>query len=166
MTISPIGSGITNKTMGKIENRELRITKILKTPIDLTWKAWTNPEHIVNWWGPDGFTITIRKLDLEEGGEWRLTMHGPDGRNYPNRSIYREIIPFKKIVFEHFNPHFITTVLFESKDEGTEIDWALLFDTVELRETVIKAHKADEGQKQTLARLEKYLAEMYDTSIQ
>ncbi len=86
-----------------------------------------------------------------------MTMHGPDGTNFPNRSIFREIIPFKKIVFEHFNPHFITTVLFESKGEETLIDWTLLFDTAEMREIVVKAHKADEGQKQNLDKLERYL---------
>ena len=121
------------------------------------WEVWTNPEHIVNWWGPNGFTSTIHIMDFREGGEWKLTLHGPDATNYPNRSIFEEIIPFKKIVFEHFNPHFITTVLFESKGEETQIDWTLLFDTEEMREIVVKAHKVEEGQKQNIERLEKYL---------
>ena len=146
--------------MEKTEDREMRMTRTFKAPIDLMWEVWTNPEHIVNWWGPDGFTNTIHKMDFQEGGEWRMTMHGPDGTNFPNRSIFREIIPLKKIVFEHFNPHFITTVIFESEDEETQIDWSLLFDTAEMRETVIKAHKADEGQKQNLEKLEKYLSKL------
>jgi hypothetical protein len=91
-------------------------------------------------------------------------MHGPDGTNYPNRSVFKEIIPLKKIVFEHFNPHFITTVLFESQGDGTHIDWSLLFDTAEMRETVVKAHKADEGQKQNVERLEAYLSKLYRES--
>lgn len=139
------------------ENREIRITRVFKAPIDLMWEVWTMPEHIVNWWGPNGFTNTIHTMDFQEGGEWELTMHGPDGTNYPNRSIFREIVPLKKIVFEHFNPHFITTVLFESKGEETLVDWSLVFDTAEMRDIVVKAHKADEGQKQNLDRLEKYL---------
>ncbi|HTF81508.1 MAG TPA: SRPBCC family protein [Cytophagales bacterium] len=140
------------------ENREMRIVRTFKAPIALMWEVWTNPAHIAQWWGPNGFTNTIEKMDFKEGGEWKLTMHAPDGTNFPNRSIFKEIIPFKKIVFEHFNPHFITTVLFEAKGEETQIDWTLLFDTAEMRETVVKAHKADEGQKQNLDRLEKYLA--------
>ncbi|WP_214227798.1 SRPBCC family protein [Pedobacter sp. B4-66] len=144
--------------MEKAENREIRMTRTFKAPIDLMWEVWTKPEHIVNWWGPNGFTNTIHKMDVEEGGEWKLTMHGPDGTDYANRSIFKEIILFKKIVFEHFNPHFITTVLFESEGEETKIDWSLLFDTAEMRETVVKAHKADEGQKQNLDKLEKYLS--------
>jgi uncharacterized protein YndB with AHSA1/START domain len=146
------------------ENREIRITRTFKAPIDLMWEVWTTPEHIVNWWGPNGFTSTIHKIDVEEGGEWKLTLHGPDGTNYPNRSIFKEIIPFKKIVFEHFNPHFITTVLFESKGKETEVDWSLLFDTAEMREIVVKAHKADEGQKQNAVRLEKYLSKLQSKS--
>ena len=146
--------------MKKTENREMRITSTCMAPIELMWEVWTNPEHIINWWGPSGFTSTIHTMDLKEGGEWKLTMHGPDGTNYPNRSIFKEIIPFKKIVFEHFNPHFITTVIFETNGEETGIDWSLLFDTAEMRETIVKVHKADEGQKQNLEKLEKYLSKL------
>ncbi len=141
-------------------NRELRIIRTFRAPTDLMWDVWTNPEHLVHWWGPKGFSSTIHKMDFREGGEWRLTLHGPDGTNYPNRSVFKEIIPFRKIVYEHFNPHFITTVLFESKGEETQIDWTLLFDSVEMAETIIKAQKADEGQKQNVEKLEQYLSKL------
>ncbi|MBL7932330.1 MAG: SRPBCC domain-containing protein [Bacteroidia bacterium] len=143
--------------MENTKNRELRMIRIFKAPIKLMWEVWTDPKHITNWWGPNGFTSTIHEMDFREGGEWKLTMHGPDGTNYPNRSVFKEIVPFKKIVFEHFNPHFITTVVFESKGEETEVNWSLLFDTEEMKDIVVKAHKADEGQKQNFDRLEKYI---------
>ena len=135
----------------------MHITRLLNAPVKLVWEAWTLPEHIANWWGPNGFTSSIHLMDFREGGEWKLTMHGPDGTNFPNRSIFREIIPLKKIVFEHFNPHFITTVLFEAKGKETLMDWTLLFDTPEMSEIIVKAHKADKGQKQTMEKLEHYL---------
>jgi uncharacterized protein YndB with AHSA1/START domain len=144
--------------MEKAQDREMRITSTFKAPADLMWKVWSSAEHIVNWWGPNGFTNTIDIMDFQEGGEWKFTMHGPDGTNFPNRSVFKEIIPYKKIVFEHFNPHFITTVLFESKGEETSIDWTLLFDTVEMREIIVKVHKADEGQKQNIEKLATYLS--------
>ena len=149
--------------MEKTENRELRITRTFKTSIELMWEVWTDPEHVKNWWGPKGFTSTIHNMDFKEGGEWKLTMHGPDGTNYPNRSIFKEIIPFKKIVFEHFNPHFTTTVLFDPSADGeeTHMDWTMLFDTAEMREIVVKAHKAEEGQRQNVERLEKYLSKLH-----
>jgi uncharacterized protein YndB with AHSA1/START domain len=155
---------LNNKTMEETENREMRITRIFRASIDLIWEVWSNPEHIANWWGPNGFTNTIHKMDFQEGGEWRFTMHGPDGTNYPNRSIFREIIPFKKIVFEHFNPHFIATILFEAKGEEIFLDWSALFDTAEMHEIIVKAHKADEGQKQNLDRLEAYLSKLHGES--
>lgn len=132
----------------------------MKAPIKLIWDAWTQPEHIMNWWGPRGFTTTIHEMDLQEGGEWKMTLHGPDGTNYPNRSIFKEVDPFKKIVFEHFNPHFITTILFGSKGEETAIDWTMLFETVKMRNIVIKTHKADKGQKENVERLEQYLSQL------
>ena len=138
-------------------NREMRITRMLDAPIDAVWEAWTNPEHIANWWGPNGFTNTIHKRDLMAGGEWRLTMHGPDGKNYPNRSVFIEIVPFKKIVFQHFNPNYLATIVFEPKEKRTLMDWIGLFETTELFETVVKVFKADEGLKQNVVKLENYL---------
>jgi uncharacterized protein YndB with AHSA1/START domain len=82
--------------MEKTAGREMRITRTFKAPIDLMWEVWTTPEHISNWWGPNGFTNTIHLMDFQEGGEWQLTMHGPDGTNYPNRSIFKEIFHLKK----------------------------------------------------------------------
>ena len=144
--------------MENTQSRELRIIRTFKAPIELMWEVWTNPDHIANWWGPNGFTSTIHQMDFKEGGEWKLTLHGPDGTNYPNRSVFKEIILHKKIVFEHFNPYFITTVLFESKGSETTINWAMMFETAEMREIVVKAHGAEEGQKQNADRLGDYLA--------
>lgn len=141
------------------KTRGLSSARILKAPVELVWEVWTKPEHIAKWWGPAGFTNTILLMDFQEGGEWKLTMHGPDGTNYPNRSVFKEIIPLQKIVFEHFNPHFIATVHFTSKGAETIIEWSLLFDTSEMYDIVVKAHKADEGQKQNLDKLEKYLSD-------
>ena len=144
--------------MEKTNDREIRMVKTFAAPINIMWEAWTNPDHITNWWGPDGFTSTIHKMNIQEGGEWIMTLHSPDGTNFPNKSIFKEIIPFKKILFEHFYPHFMTTVLFTSKGEETQVDWTLLFNTAEMRETIVIAHKADEGQKQNMEKLEKYLS--------
>lgn len=143
--------------MEDIKNNELKISHFFNTQIDQMWEVWTNPDHIKNWWGPTGFTNTIHKMDFQVGGEWKFTMHGPDGINYPNRSIYKEIIPFQKIVFEHFNPHFITTVLFTPMKEKTLLHWSAIFDSEEMFEIIVKAHKADEGMNQNIEKLENYL---------
>ena len=149
--------------MEKTESRSLSISRTLQAPIELVWEVWTTPEHIAQWWGPNGFTNTIQKMDVQEGGEWKLTMHGPDGTNYPNRSIYKEVIPYKKIVFEHFNPHFITTVHFEAVGQTTVMNWSALFDSEEMLQTIIKAHKADKGMRENVEKLESYLSNLKTT---
>jgi uncharacterized protein YndB with AHSA1/START domain len=146
--------------MTDTKDREMRSVTSFKVSPEVMWQAWTRPEYIVHWWGPDGFTNTIDIMDVREGGEWKFTMHGPDGTNFPNRSVFKEIVPLKKIVFEHFNPHFFTTVLFESKGNETQVDWTLLFDTVEMRDIIVKTHKADEGQRQNLEKLDRYLSSL------
>lgn len=141
-------------------NRELKMKKIVRAPIDLVWKVWTEPEYLAQWWGPNEHTTTIHKMDFREGGEWKLTLHNHSNeQNYPNRSVFKEIIPLKKIVFEHFNPHFMATIVFESKGEETQIEWCSLFDTEEMLETVINVFNAKDGQKQNFERLEKYLTQ-------
>ncbi|MEZ4811293.1 MAG: SRPBCC family protein [Allomuricauda sp.] len=146
--------------MEKTDNRELSISRILKAPIELVWEVWSNPDHIAQWWGPDGFTNSIKVMDFRDGGEWKFTMHGPDGTNYPNRSIFKEIVPYKKIVFEHFNPHFITTVVFEDRGDETLMSWNVVLDSAEILQALIKSHKADEGLKQNVEKLEKYLSKI------
>src|ERR1700679_803985 len=101
-------------------DRELVVSRTLNAPIDLIWEVWTKPEHIAKWWGPTGFTNTITKMDMVPGGDWELIMHGPDGTDYPNKSVFKEIIPFKRIVYEHTSyPHIIATIDFEARGEQT-----------------------------------------------
>src|SRR5580698_9206736 len=127
-------------------DRELTISRLLNAPISLVWEVWTNPEHIKNWWGPEGFTNTIHLMDIKKDGEWNLTMHGPDGRDYKNKSIFREIVKHSRIVYEHMSaPKFLTTIEFESRGEKTFIKWHMLFESKEEFIRTVKTFKADEG---------------------
>jgi len=141
-------------------NRELHIMQILSAPIELVWDVWTKPEYIANWWGPNGFSNTIKTMEVKEGGEWIFTMHGPDGKDYPNRSVYMDIVYHQKISCQHFNPNFITTVTFKPNENETVLEWRMLFETVELFDTVVKVFKADEGLKQNVEKLDMYLKYM------
>jgi len=142
------------------KDRELLITRTLNAPVELVWEAFTNPEHVANWWGPNGFTNTIYTMDLRPGGLWELVMHGPDGTNYKNKSIYKEIVVNKRIVFNHFNPDFTTTIEFEEQGEQTHLRWHMLFNSVEEFIQVVKTFKADEGLKQNIEKLIVYLQGM------
>jgi uncharacterized protein YndB with AHSA1/START domain len=141
------------------QDRELLLSRTLNAPIELVWEVWTKPEHIVNWWGPNGFTNTINTMDMSPGGEWDLVMHGPDGTDYKNKSIFKEVIRFKKIVYEHISwPGFTATIEFQAQGERTLISWHMLFETAEQFLQVVKTFKADEGLKQNIEKLNSYLA--------
>jgi uncharacterized protein YndB with AHSA1/START domain len=141
------------------KDREIAISRKLNAPIALVWELWTNPEHIANWWGPDGFTTTIQTMDVRPGGEWTLVMHGPDGKDYPNKSMFKEVIPYKKIVYEHYAPGFVATVDFEDQGEYTFVNWHMLFESVEEFIHIVKTFKADQGLRQNVEKLEAYLTE-------
>ncbi|HEX8020527.1 SRPBCC family protein [Mucilaginibacter sp.] len=142
-------------------DRELRLTRTLDAPVELVWEVWTQPEHIAEWWGPNGFTNTISKMEIEPGGEWDLVMHGPDGTDYKNKSVFKEVIPLKKIVYEHVSsPKFIATIEFEAKGEHTFLSWHMLFESREQFVQVVKTFKADEGLKQNIEKLNQYLKDI------
>jgi len=142
------------------QDRELLLSRTLNAPVELVWEVWTQPGHIAQWWGPNGFTTTIQTMDITAGGEWNLVMHGPDGTDYKNKSIFKEIIPLKKIVYEHVSaPKFTTTVMFEAQGDTTLITWHMLFETAEQFIQVVKTFKADEGLKQNLEKLSAYLVD-------
>ena len=143
-------------------DRELVINRLLQAPIELVWKVWTDPAHIKNWWGPNGFTNTISKMDLKPGGEWDLVMHGPDGTDYKNKSIFKEVIEHKKIVYEHITgPKFVAKIEFESRGKTTFLKWHMLFSTREEFLQTVKTFKADEGLRQNVEKLSEYLLQIY-----
>ena len=80
--------------------QELLFSRTFHAPRHLVWEAWTDPKHLSRWWGPDGFTASVERLDLRVGGGFLLTMLGPDGRSWPCKGVYREITPPSRLIFE------------------------------------------------------------------
>ncbi len=139
-------------------DREIRLTRVLNAPVELVWEVWTDPEHIKNWWGPNGFTNTITKMDVQPEGEWDLVMHGPDGKDYKNKSVFKEVVKYKRLMYEHVStPKFVATIEFEAQGKKTAINWHMLFESKEQFIQVVKTFKADEGLKQNVDKLEVYL---------
>lgn len=140
-------------------DRELWISRLLSAPIELVWQVWTQPEHLAQWWGPNGFTNTIHDMEVQAGGAWNLTMHGPDGTNYHNKSIFTEVIHHQKLVYKHVSaPAFIATIQFEAQGQTTLLHWHMLFESRDQMIQVVKTFKADEGLKQNVEKLTAYLA--------
>ena len=144
----------------KTADREISITRILNAPKELVFEAWTDPKHLSEWWGPNGFTTTIDKMDLKPGGKWLHTMHGPDGTDYPNEATFTEIVKPDLIKFTHALPKFDVTVTFEAIGNKTKLTMRNVFETAEIRNIVAKEYGAVEGQVQTINRFEELLSKM------
>lgn len=94
--------------------------------------AMRDPARVARWWGPNGFTNTIHEFDFRPGGRWLLTMHGPDGKDFPNESRFTCIEPDRIFEIEHFSGHhFVLTIALRPVAGGTEVGWRQTFDTVE-----------------------------------
>ena len=87
---------MTQGTGNEIER--MVVTKILDAPRDLVWKAWTNPECVMQWWGPKGFTAPVCEIDLRVGGKFLYCMRTPDGQDLWTGGEYHEIVVHEKIV--------------------------------------------------------------------
>jgi uncharacterized protein YndB with AHSA1/START domain len=146
--------------------RKIVTTRVLDAPRELVFEAWTNPKHLVRWWGPNGFTTTTRAIDARPGGVWRFVMHGPDGVDYENQIVYDEIVKPKRLVYSHGGSEdvepvqFQVTVTFEDHDGKTKLTMRGLFLSAAERDRVAEKYGAIEGAKQTLERLAEHLATM------
>lgn len=145
--------------------RSLTISRVIDAPRDLVWRAFTEPEHLVHWWGPDGFTNTFHEIDIRPGGVWRFMMHGPDGTDYPNRIIFLEIVKPERLVYDHdgdgdegIDHRFRSTVTFEEKDGKTTVTLHSVFERQEDYDMATKY--AIVGGEQTLGRLADYVKKL------
>ena len=144
---------------GDTADRELIFSRIIEAPVDLVWEIWTKVEHIQKWWGPNGFTNTISKMEVRSDGEWDLIMHSPEGIHYIHKCIFRKVVKHKLIVYEQLtDPKYVATVRFESRGKKTFLYWQLLFNTREYMLEVVKTFKVDPGLEQTAERMIHYLS--------
>mgnify|MGYP001030105973 FL=1 len=118
--------------MEPLENRsDIRSKLLPATPSDV-FAAMSDPARIARWWGPAGFTNKIHEFEFHAGGKWLLTMHGPDGKDYPNESRFTRIETDKVFEIEHFSGHhFVLAIELHQTPGGTEVKWVQTFDAVE-----------------------------------
>lgn len=106
-------------------------SRSINASIEAVYGAFANPVQLKEWWGPKGFTNTIHEFDLQPGGKWLLTMHGPEKGNYENSSIFKSVEPLKLIVWQRISqPLFQMEVGFEKLGETkTTITFRMIFET-------------------------------------
>ncbi len=123
---------------------------------DEVFGAFADPAKLSKWWGPDGFTNTFEIFDFSPGGEWKFTMHGPDGSNHWNESVFESIEQDSKIVIRHVvQPLFTLTVSLEPDGTGTRLTWTQVFDDAEIAQRV--ARIVGPANEQNLDRLTRVL---------
>ncbi len=98
--------------MSDLTNRTLTIEKTFNAPLHIVWEAWTQPEHILKWWAPNGMEIKLIEHNFTVGGQWKYSMPMPDGNEFISEGTYQEIIELTKIV---------TSANFKPMTEGVEL---------------------------------------------
>ncbi len=119
--------------------------------------AFADPNKLVRWWGPHGFTNRIDEFDLREGGSWRITMTASNGTDFDNHSTFQEIVPARRITFLHHLPMHVYTMemTFIQEDDGTRLHWRMLFEPTDENRELEKFIRA--ANEQNFDRLEEVL---------
>lgn len=145
----------------KNDSNEIRITRIYDAPVKMVWEAWTDPDQVAQWWGPRGFTLTTHSKELRPGGIWSYTMHGPDGVDYPNKTLYHVVEKHSRLVYDHGGnddrpPLFRVNVDFTETKGKTKMEMRMTLPTPEAAEETRKFIKKAGGDA-TWDRLAEYL---------
>jgi len=112
---------------------EIYSSRVLNAPVEAVYQAFANPLHLQKWWGPEGFTNTIYEFDLQPGGKWILTMHGPEKGNYKNSSLFKTVVQNMLVAWTRVSPPlFDMEVGFERlNDSETKISFRMIFKSAE-----------------------------------
>lgn len=146
--------------------QELVITRVFDAPRTLVFKAWTERERIVHWFGPKGFSTSLFEGDLRPGGAWRARMRSPQGKEYPQHGIVREVVEPERFVFtvtwdaERDHEMLVTMMLAERAGKTGMAFRQGLFDSIEAREN------QREGWTESFDRLDDYLADQFVKAAQ
>ena len=144
-------------------DREIVLVRVLDAPRDAVFAAWTDPEAFCEWFGPDGFTCTVREMDVRPGGRACFDMVSRDGTVFTNRFDYLEVVPGVRLVLDHGSDadddpaRFRVTILLDQQTDGkTVLTLRQLHPTVEQREAGIGFGAVELG-LQTLQKLARHL---------
>jgi uncharacterized protein YndB with AHSA1/START domain len=114
--------------------------------------AFSDPQRLARWWGPAGFTSTFAVCEFRPGGRWSFVMHGPDGQNYRNESVFAEVEPSRMVVVQHDSgPKYRLTITLTPSAGGTTVSWAQAFESADVAKRI--EHIVVPANEQNLDRL-------------
>lgn len=129
-----------------------KTSRDIPATVEQVFAAISHSERRVRWWGPAGFTNTSHSCEFKTGGHWSLTMHGPDGTNYPNEYIFVEVSAPEKVIIKHpSEPKFTLTITLAPSKTGTLVSWAQAFENAEVAKRI--EHIVVPANDQNLERL-------------
>ncbi len=138
-------------------SRTMTLERVIAAPVDVVWAAWSDPDALPLWWGPDGFSCRTHRIDLRSGGEWLFDMIGPDGTEYPNHHKIGIHDPMACIEYalhagQDGPKHADCTVTFTDVDGQTRVTLTMVFAS-QAEHDGAKAMGAVELGMQTLGKL-------------
>jgi uncharacterized protein YndB with AHSA1/START domain len=84
-------------------DRELVFSRVFDAPRSVVFRAWTDPQQVAKWWGPQGFSVAFLEMDVRPGGAWRKCMRSPESVDYWRRGVYREVVEPERLVFTYIS---------------------------------------------------------------
>jgi uncharacterized protein YndB with AHSA1/START domain len=155
--MTPLASGPAGTDQDLPSDRTLVTSRVIAASPEQVYATFVSAERLARWWGPQGFRNTFQVFEPRTGGTWRFVMHGPNGGDHPNESVFEELIPGERIVIRHVSgPRFTLTVTLTSDGAGTRLTWRQSFDSAREYEAVRSL--AGPANEENLDRLEVELA--------
>jgi uncharacterized protein YndB with AHSA1/START domain len=152
-TMTPLEAGPSGTDLDPAAARTLATSRLVAARPEQVYAAIVSPERLARWWGPKGFRNTFQVFEPRPGGSWRFVMHGPNGADYPNDSVFEALVPAERVVIRHLSrPRFVLTVALAAEGAGTRLTWRQAFDSAADCEAV--RHVVVQANEENLDRLE------------
>ena len=139
-----------------IPERDIVSPRVVDASPEAVYAAFAEPKRLERWWGPKGFTNRMQAFELQPGGRWHILMTGPDGQSFPNESTFVEIIPGRRVVYDHGGHVFRAMLDLTPEGTGTRVTFVMRFPTAAERDAV--APICIPSNEENLDRLEAELA--------
>ncbi len=155
---------MSNKSIDDTEStadREFVHSRVIDAPREKVFKAFSDPERLARWWGPNGFSSTFLEFDFRPGGAWRFLFHGPDGSEYPNDNVFVDVTAQERVVLDHFSYHYFRlTITFTEQGDKTLVGWRQVFESAEEKQRI--AEIVSRANEENLDRLSTEVLNMAD----
>lgn len=148
----------------RLEENSVIHTRLLDAPRELVWEVWTDPKHIREWWGPEGFSLTTNSMNVQPGDVWDFVMHGM-GRDWGNRIEYTDVVKPSLLAYKHMGEagedyNFKVTVSFEDIEGKTLLTMKSVFKSRAIIEELNRNVNAFEAGMQTMSKLDRYITQI------